>query len=400
MKIAGVLILDMQDHFYARLPLFTHFHEVTRAANYTALPGDWFVLIADVIGSTKAIAAGRYKEVNVVGASAIIAVMNAVGDTDLPYTFGGDGASMLVPPSLLAQTSTALCDTRRMARDSFSLELRIADIPVADVRATGKDVTVACFGASADFSQAMFCGRGVTEAERLAKSAASRDKYELAEDDNAAGADFTGLECRWQGIRSRSGETISLLVQVHPEQTAHTEHILDGVLKHVSAIYGDSVEAQPVSKVQLNPGLGENCARAELGVSAHGRGACAKALMALVVRLQTWIAAWMMAMRLRVGGMNWGNYNNDVVAHTDYRKFDDTLRMVLDSSSTQRERLEQQLEQRRQRREIVYGVRVAQEALMTCLTFDRRNAHTHFVDGANGGYALAAQKMKAQLNAD
>ena len=37
----------------------------------------------------------------------------------------------------------------------------------------------------------MFCGRGVTEAERLAKSAASRDKYELAEDDNAAGADFT-----------------------------------------------------------------------------------------------------------------------------------------------------------------------------------------------------------------
>ena len=100
---------------------------------------------------------------------------------------------------------------------------------------------------------------------------------------------------------------------------------------------------------------------------------------------------------LTLGGVDWGNYKTEVVANTDYRKFDDTLRMVLDSTADQRARLELALEARWQRRELVYGIHVAKEALMTCLIFDRRNSHTHFVDGAEGGYALAAQRMKAQL---
>ena len=48
-----------------------------------------------------AIEAGRYKDVNVIGASIIISVLNAVGEVDLPYTFGGDGAALLVPESVL-----------------------------------------------------------------------------------------------------------------------------------------------------------------------------------------------------------------------------------------------------------------------------------------------------------
>ena len=81
----------MQPHFYAQLPLFTRFEDVTHPENYSPLPDDWVILIADVVGSTKAIDSGRYKDVNVVGASAIIAVLNAAGDIVVPYTFGGDG---------------------------------------------------------------------------------------------------------------------------------------------------------------------------------------------------------------------------------------------------------------------------------------------------------------------
>ena len=35
---------------------------------------------------------------------------------------------------------------------------------------------------------------------------------------------------------------------------------------------------------------------------------------------------------------------------------------------------------------------------MTCLIDDRASSHLHFVDGADGGYALAAAEMKAQLS--
>jgi hypothetical protein len=36
---------------------------------------------------------------------------------------------------------------------------------------------------------------------------------------------------------------------------------------------------------------------------------------------------------------------------------------------------------------------------MTCLVFDRRGDHVHFVDGADGGYAMAALRMKERLKA-
>jgi hypothetical protein len=34
---------------------------------------------------------------------------------------------------------------------------------------------------------------------------------------------------------------------------------------------------------------------------------------------------------------------------------------------------------------------------MTCLIFQREGGHVHFVDGANGGYTLAAIELKRRL---
>ena len=99
----------MQRNFYANLPLFTRFEDVTHAENYTEVPSGWWVLIGDVVGSTQAIEVGRYKEVNVVGASIIIAVLNAAGDIDLPYSFGGDGAALLVPEAVLPAAKLHAC---------------------------------------------------------------------------------------------------------------------------------------------------------------------------------------------------------------------------------------------------------------------------------------------------
>jgi hypothetical protein len=387
----------MPGNFYADLPLFTRFNEVTHPENYTEVPDGWWVLIGDVVGSTQAIETGKYKEVNVIGASTIMAVLNAAGDVELPYTFGGDGAALLIPREVLPAARQALCGTRRMARESFGLDLLVGAVPIEDLRRRGKNLRVAKFGASMNFAQSMFNGGGIAEAERMVKDPATRASYEIIEDAASGGADFSGLECRWQGIPARSGETISLLVQVHRDALARTQEILDGVIAEIDAIYGNGTEAQPVSAAQLQLCVDSHCADTETRVRAHGRSGFYKMLFAAFIRAQTWLGAQLMARGLRAGGVDWGTYKSDVVAHTDYRKFDDTLRMVLDSTATQRIRLEQGLEARRQRGELVYGIHVAREALMTCLIFERGASHAHFVDGANGGYALAAQKMKSQL---
>ncbi|MDP7147450.1 MAG: DUF3095 family protein [Nitrospinaceae bacterium] len=40
---------------------------------------------------------------------------------------------------------------------------------------------------------------------------------------------------------------------------------------------------------------------------------------------------------------------------------------------------------------------LSDSTLMTCMVFDRKERHLHFVDGASGGYALAAKQLKGQI---
>ena len=84
--------------FYARLPVFTGFTHVMEPDLYQPLPDDWLLGLSDVVDSTKAIAAGRYKVVNTAGAAVIAAVTNALRGRAFPFAFGGDGASFAVGP--------------------------------------------------------------------------------------------------------------------------------------------------------------------------------------------------------------------------------------------------------------------------------------------------------------
>ena len=57
------------DLFYDGLAPFYDFAEFVELDAYAPVPDDWIVMIADVRGSTRAIEEGRYKDVNMVGAS-------------------------------------------------------------------------------------------------------------------------------------------------------------------------------------------------------------------------------------------------------------------------------------------------------------------------------------------
>jgi hypothetical protein len=75
--------------FYLDLPVIDNFIDVSKPEIYTGLPDDWQVVVTDVKDSTKAIEKGRYKEVNLLGASSIIAMLNLMKSFSLPFVFGG-----------------------------------------------------------------------------------------------------------------------------------------------------------------------------------------------------------------------------------------------------------------------------------------------------------------------
>ena len=94
--------------FYKNLKEITDFSKIMENSNYSKIPNDWYILVSDIKDSTKSIEQGMYKQVNFIAALTIIGILNINRDEEFPYIFGGDGASLLIPPSLLEKSKKVL----------------------------------------------------------------------------------------------------------------------------------------------------------------------------------------------------------------------------------------------------------------------------------------------------
>jgi hypothetical protein len=103
-----------------------------------------------------------------------------------------------------------------------------------------------------------------------------------------------------------------------------------------------------------------------------------------------------MRLGLRLGGFVPSTYVRQVVENSDFRKYDDGLRMILDCSAELEDALRQRLAAAAENGVVRYGLYKQDAAMMTCFTRQAtRSDHVHFIDGARGGYASAATALKA-----
>src|ERR1700749_5123973 len=196
------------DTFYGGIPVFRGFERLMDPALYAPLPDDWIIGVSDIVESTKAIAANRYKAVNMAGAAVVASVTNALEGREFPFVFGGDGASFAVAPADHDKARDALAATARWVRDDLDLAMRVALVPVAAIRAAGADVRVARFGPSANLSYAMFSGGGLA----FADAAMKRGEFALSPAPPGAQPDLSGLSCRFEEIPAARGLILSVLV--------------------------------------------------------------------------------------------------------------------------------------------------------------------------------------------
>jgi hypothetical protein len=349
-------------------------------------------VLADIKGSTEAARAGRYKDVNLVGAACITATLNVTGDLDLPYAFGGDGATVLIPSEVRAAVADALRRTRRRARDGFGLELRVGLISVHELRRRGRQVLVAKYQLSPGNYLAMFAGGGLELADRLIKGGA---EFALEEQDDPEPPDLHGLSCRWEPYRSTRGHMLTLLVR--PLQ-ADALALQRDILRQLADILGDAPgAARPVRPDNMRFVWPPRGLRAE-ALAVHGR--VPYPLYRLGIGLQSWLQALAERFDLKIGAYDAPAYRAEVQRNSDHRKIADTLHMVLDCTEAESAAIEAYLAGLHADRRIAYGTHRSDRALMTCLVFSlTQSRHVHFIDGADGGYALAALQLKEQLQA-
>jgi hypothetical protein len=380
--------------FYAALPSFSEFDDFTDFDAYAPVPDDWVVLCGDIRGSTQAIAEGRYKQVNMVGASVITAVLNACAGYQIPFVFGGDGGCAVVPAVACDGAITALRRLQGFSQEAFGLGLRAAAVPVSRLRADGHDVRVRKYAMSPGNNLAMFAGGGVERADEILKRAPDSDPAILQPVVDQQAPDLEGLSCRWEPLEAARGQMIALMVQpVVAEQAAE---VLRQTLAQLSQILqGGIADYAPVSDRTLRFRWPPRGLVQEARATA-GRGSLLRSYAwALLTAALQW---WCERRGKKIGEYDAPRYREELKAQTDFRKFDGMLRTVLDVTPQQALQIEDWLERQYRERQLVYGLHCDKTALMTCLVFSlEQGEHVHFVDAAGGGFAKAAEGFKARM---
>jgi hypothetical protein len=382
-----------EDDFYRELPSFSDFSSVTDLEDYRPVPGDWYVLAADIVRSSDAVSAGRYKEVNMVGAAVIAAVLNRIGRDRVPFVFGGDGAMLVVPEHDVDAARDALAGVVDLARQVMELELRAAAIPVRHLRSLGGDVRLRKYRLSPGNHLAMILGNGLAIADRILKDPEAVDPFAVATGKTAL-PPLDGLSCRWEPLPARNGHIVSLILKPTGRRP------MQDLMKDMAAKLGfnpltDDAGTRLADKSRLRFRFPPSGLRYEvrLGYAGEALRGWLQCVAESVVFVISYYTGW------RIGPFDPKRYFKELSLNTDHRKVGDSLQLVLDLTPEQLAAVDSHLAEIYEAGEASYGLHVSSSALMTCFVEDIGNSrHIHFVDGADGGLSMAAAELKAREN--
>jgi hypothetical protein len=370
---------------YSEIETFEDFARVVAPSLYRTLPDDWQVGVSDVVNSRDAIAAGRYRAVNMAGAAAISALTNAFAGKAFPFVFAGDGARLAVPPDDAEIARDALAKTALWARTRLDLELRVGMTSVGAVREAGHDVKVGRYAASPHADYAMFSGGGVEWVEDRLKAGS----FAIEPAPPGAMPDLTGLSCQWGPISSRNGVILSMIVK---PASGHEPGRLADLIEELLAILERSSRLNPVP--EDGPRVSWPSKRLRLQARTTETDSGSTLMNRLRTTLHAAIAWALFRTNLRVGGFDPARYRRQMAVNTDYRKYDDGLMMTIDCTEAAADEIERRLEVARGRGIADYGLHRQNTAVMTCVAPSiLSDDHLHFLDGGDGGYARAAEQL-------
>ena len=309
---------------------------------------------------------------------------------DFPFIFGGDGASLCIPPQDAERIGHELAKLICLAENNFSLQLRVACIPVSEIYRNGKDLFVAKLEITPGRFIALFRGGGLEYADSMSKS--ENNTFAIKAHSSSV-KELSGLSCRWSPVPTDKGTIASMLLVARGNNQSITYQKL---ITQIRSILNCSIEdANPVN---LKYGRYKTFRQAMQDERRYHdslwQGAFFKRLIDITLSVFIFRHHFNPLWRL----FNDSRYTTSIKEHSDYRKFDDTLRLIIDCRKAEYMQIQELLEAAYRDGEIYYGLHEASEALMTCFVeTTQQGGHLHFIDGGGGGLTMAAKQLKSQL---
>ncbi len=376
------------EHFYSELVLHrTALHRLLNEAKYfKPVPADWHVVVADIEGSSDLVLNGNHHTVNHIATASIVAVLNIIyaEGLEVPFFFGGDGATFILPGSIMQKCMAALRQLQLQVKGQHQYQLKTGSLPVSEITAAGHHIKIARVQTTALHDIPVVLGDGL----QFAESKIKHDNVETqAYLETEAALNLDGMQCRWDRIETplEQQEILSLIVMAN--NAAQQGKVYADVIRVIDEICGELKLRMPVSL----PKLRILASTSKIKQVMKTRLASSKFYRIM----GEWFTLQLVKLFLLTSGGR--KYLTRLIDLVDSLVLDGKINTVLTCTSAQRKQLEKRLGKMEEDGQIIYAIHISKASVMSCYIRDIKDNHIHFIDGEDGGFTRAAMIFKNKL---
>ena len=383
------------DTFYKDLPVIKKDLEeaLTDETFFKSVPNNWSIIVTDIENSTEEFGKGKYQEMNIISASCIIVALNIAEKykIEIPFIYGGDGASIIVPKRILPEVLESLATLRNNAKYNFRLSLRVGSISVESLKEYGYRLKLAKIKIVEDYTQAIFLGAGLSQAEKIIKS---DRRFLTKKEGEERKLNLSGLQCRWNEIEPPAHKKDILVLIVNPIKKQKQTIIYKHILEDIESVYGSFKRRHPISGKEI----GHSSDFKTLSRASYLKYGKLNVLYTGFQMVKSFLSKMYIRSNIKLPIQIHEDYiHGDIATATDTLKIDGSLKTIIAGTKKQREELLRKLERRERRGEIVFGHFGTDSTTITCYVHKREKEYINFIDGTNGGYVRAAQELKEKI---
>ncbi|HAF78249.1 MAG TPA: hypothetical protein DCG42_13120 [Maribacter sp.] len=353
---------------------------------FVDVPKSWHVVVVDILNSTSAVNAGNHHQVNLTATGAIISVLNAIRkvkrSNEIPYFFGGDGATFIVPSSLLNKIIHVLENYRIHIKRKIELVLRVGEIPVSNLIESEVQLKIAKHRLTDKLSIPIVLGDGLKVAESMIKSS-FKEEETTAFDETLL--NLEGMECRWDQILPDQQQTKVVCLLLDASLEKDQRNVYKKVLAQMDEEFGKFENRQPIksNNLKLDPNPTKVWEEMKIRLTSTS----------WMYFFKSWLKTNFGRIYLNLTSSG-KQYLSQIEQLSHTFMLDGMINTVFTAEQKSIDRFIAYLDKMERDKKLIYGIHVTHASVMSCYVLDRRTTHSHFVDGTEGGYTSAAKMFK------
>jgi len=335
-------------------------------SDFSELPNTWHVVVVDIKNSTKAVDEGKHHQINLTATGAIISVLNTIRkekkNIEIPYFFGGDGATFIIPALLLNKITLVLENYSLHIKKNIDLILRVGHISIEELSEKKANLKIVKHQLTDQLAIPIILGNGLKKAEEIIKSTFTKiEDIDFKKDL----LNLEGMECRWKEINPRQTQKKVICLLLDTVNENNQRAIYRDVLIKMDTIFGTFNNRQPIKSKNL---------KLNFSISKIGK--------------------WYFNM-----SEDGKQYLNQIGQLSHTFMLDGMINTIFTAEQPKIDLFTTYLNQLEKENKIIYGIHVTHASVMSCYVLDRKTKHAHFVDGTEGGYTSAAKMFKVKMKA-